>query len=158
MTDPSAAASGAALEAGAGREALALSQTSDGGQGPQKPRSLWGDAWRELRRKPAFIIAGVIIVIIVVIAIVPGLFSSRPPGYSDLNHAYEGPSSQAWFGYDNQGYDVYARAIYGARASLLVGLFATLLTVLIGSIIGIVAGYYGRLVDSLLSRFGDIFA
>jgi oligopeptide transport system permease protein len=158
MTDPSAAASGAALEAGAGQEALALSQASNGGNGPQKPRSLWGDAWRELRRKPTFIIAGVIIAVVVVVAIAPGLFSSRPASFSDLNHAYDGPSSDAWFGYDNQGYDLYARVIYGTRASLLIGLFATILTVLIGSIVGIFAGYYGRFVDSLLSRFGDIFA
>ncbi|MDT7796602.1 MAG: oligopeptide transport system permease protein, partial [Actinomycetota bacterium] len=64
----------------------------------------------------------------------------------------------AWFGYDNQGADVFARTIYGTRASLLVGVISTLLTVLFGSLVGIVAGYYGRFIDSLLSRFGDIFA
>jgi oligopeptide transport system permease protein len=150
MTDPNAA--GGLSHVG---EPGAAKNPADG---PHKPRSLWGDAWRELRRKPLFIISGVIIVLVVVIAIAPDLFSSRPAGFSDLNHANEGPSSGAWFGYDNQGYDVYARTIHGTRASLLVGLFATLLTVLIGSLVGIIAGYYGRWIDSLLSRFGDIFA
>ncbi|WP_020670338.1 ABC transporter permease [Amycolatopsis nigrescens] len=158
MTDPSAAASGSALESGAGREVSDLSHADDTGRGPEKPRSLWADAWRQLRRKPAFIISGVIILIVVVMALAPGLFTSRPGDFNDLVHAYEGPSGDAWFGYDNQGYDVWARAIHGARASLLIGLFATVLTVLIGSFIGIIAGYYGRIVDSLLSRFGDIFA
>ena len=41
---------------------------------------------------------------------------------------------------------------------MLVGVFSTLLTVLFGSLVGILAGYYGRFVDSMLSRFGDIFA
>jgi oligopeptide transport system permease protein len=41
---------------------------------------------------------------------------------------------------------------------LLVGLLATLLTVVIGSLMGIIAGFYGRLTDSFISRFGDIFA
>ncbi|WIY05735.1 ABC transporter permease [Amycolatopsis mongoliensis] len=151
MTDPN-------LVGGGGADAAELSRIDDSGAGPQKPRSLWGDAWRQLRRKPAFVISAVIILLIVLIAIAPGLFSSREAGFSDLTHANEGPSADAWFGYDNQGYDVYARTIYGARASLLVGVFSTLLTVLFGSLVGIFAGYYGRFVDSLLSRFGDIFA
>ncbi|HKN56567.1 MAG TPA: ABC transporter permease, partial [Amycolatopsis sp.] len=151
MTDPNlveASAVGAAE----------LSRIDDSATGPRKPRSLWNDAWRQLRRKPAFIISSVIILLMVVIAIAPGLFSSRDPGFSDLARANEGPSGDAWFGFDNQGQDVYARTIYGTRASLLVGVFATLLTVLFGGFIGIIAGYYGRITDSLLSRFGDIFA
>ncbi|VVJ15447.1 Dipeptide transport system permease protein DppC (TC 3.A.1.5.2) [Amycolatopsis camponoti] len=151
MTDPN-------LVGGGGADAAELSRIDDSGTGPQKPRSLWNDAWRQLRRKPAFVISAVIILLIVLIAIAPGLFSSREAGFSDLTHANEGPSADAWFGYDNQGYDVYARTIYGARASLLVGVFSTLLTVLFGSLVGIFAGYYGRFVDSVLSRFGDIFA
>jgi oligopeptide transport system permease protein len=151
MTDPN-------LVGGGGADAAELSRIDDSGAGPQKPRSLWSDAWRQLRRKPAFVISAVIILLIVLIAIAPGLFSSREAGFSDLTHANEGPSADAWFGYDNQGYDVYARTIYGARASLLVGVFSTLLTVLFGSLVGIFAGYYGRFVDSILSRFGDIFA
>ena len=144
--------------AGGGADAAELSRVDDSATSPQKPRSLWRDAWRQLRRKPAFIASAVIILFIVLIAIAPGLFSSRDPRFSDLTHANEGPSADAWFGYDNQGADVYARTIYGARASVLVGVFSTLLTVLFGSLVGIIAGYYGRFVDSLLSRFGDIFA
>jgi oligopeptide transport system permease protein len=151
MTDPN-------LVGGGGAGADELSRVDDSATGPQKPHSLWSDAWRQLRRKPAFVASAVIIALIVLIAIAPGLFSSRDAGFSDLTHANEGPSADAWFGYDNQGYDVYARAIYGARASLLVGVFSTLLTVLFGALVGIFAGYYGRFVDSLLSRFGDIFA
>ncbi|MFI5591493.1 ABC transporter permease [Amycolatopsis sp. NPDC051758] len=151
MTDPN-------LVGGGGADAAQLSRVDDSGTGPQKPRSLWGDAWRQLRRKPAVVASAVIILVIVLIAIAPGLFSSRDAGFSDLTHANEGPSGDAWFGYDNQGADVYARTIYGTRASLLVGVFSTLLTVLFGSLVGIFAGYYGRFIDSLLSRFGDIFA
>jgi len=151
MTDPN-------LVGGGGVDAAELSRVDDSATAPQKPRSLWSDAWRQLRRKPAVIASAVIILFIVLIAIAPGLFSSRDMRFSDLAHANEGPSADAWFGYDNQGADVYARTIYGTRASVLVGVFATLLTVLFGSIVGILAGYYGRFVDSVLSRFGDIFA
>ncbi|MBB4688319.1 ABC transporter permease [Amycolatopsis jiangsuensis] len=151
MTDPN-------LVGGGGVDAAELSRIDDSAAGPKKPRSLWADAWRQLRRKPSFLIAAVILLLVVLIAIAPGLFAHGDPGAADLTHANEGPSGDAWFGYDNQGYDVYTRTIYGARASLLVGIFATVLTVLFGSFMGIVAGYYGRLVDSVFSRFGDIFA
>jgi oligopeptide transport system permease protein len=67
------------------------------------------------------------------------------------------PSSDAWFGYDVQGCDVYARTIYGARASIVVGGIATLAAMLIGAGIGIYAGFFGGIVDSLLSRVTDIF-
>jgi oligopeptide transport system permease protein len=123
-----------------------------------KPRSLAGDAWHELRRKPMFVASLLIILIVVVMAALPGLFTHVDPNAADLDHVRQGPSPLAWFGYDVQGSDVFSRVIYGTRASLLVGALSTTGTVAIGGIVGIVAGYYGRLTDSVLSRFADIFA
>jgi oligopeptide transport system permease protein len=123
----------------------------------EKPRSLGQDAWRELRRRPMFWISSMLILIFIVMAAFPQLFTSTDPYYADLAKAREAPSGDAWFGRDSQGYDVYARTIYGARASIMVGIFATLFTLVVGSIVGIISGYRGGWVDSLLSRFGEIF-
>jgi oligopeptide transport system permease protein len=123
----------------------------------EKPRSLGQDAWRELRRRPMFWISSALILIFIVMAAFPQLFTATDPYYADLAKAREAPSADAWFGRDSQGYDVYARTIYGARASIMVGIFATLFTLVVGSIVGIVSGYRGGWVDSLLSRFGEIF-
>lgn len=158
MSDPSAAGTGAALEHGAEHEINAVAHADDSNKSQHKPRSLGADAWQELRRKPTFVISAVIIAVIILMAVFPSLFTHVDPNSANLDHVRETPSAAAWFGYDTQGADVYARVVYGTRASLLVGLLATLGTVLIGGIIGIVAGYYGRLLDSLLARFGDIFA
>nr|WP_225945082.1 ABC transporter permease [Actinophytocola algeriensis] len=125
--------------------------------GPGKPRSLWSDAWRDLRRRPLFIIAGAVIVLLAIIAIFPSWFTSVDPNHKDLSHSRETPSGAAWFGYDLQGRDVYARVVYGARWTLLVGLSASVLTVLIGAFFGIIAGYFGRWIDGLISRIGEIF-
>jgi oligopeptide transport system permease protein len=123
----------------------------------ERARSLWSDAWDELRHKPLFWISSALILLFVVMAAVPQLFTSADPHFADLSKAREGPSADAWFGRDGQGYDVYARTIYGARASILVGLFATLFTLVVGSVIGIISGYRGGWLDSVLSRFGEIF-
>jgi oligopeptide transport system permease protein len=123
----------------------------------EKPRSLTTDALNDLRRNPIFIISAVIIVVLVVIAVFPGLFTSKDPRFCDLNLSRQGPSADAWFGYDVQGCDVYVRTIYGARASILVGLVTTTAVVIIGGLLGMVAGFYGGKTDSIVSRITDIF-
>jgi oligopeptide transport system permease protein len=119
--------------------------------------SLWGNAWIELRRNPLFWISAVLIAVFLVMAAVPQLFTRIDPTFADLRLGRQKPSSQAWFGYDTQGYDVYARTIYGARSSILVGVLATTFTLVFGSAMGIIAGFFGGWVDAVLSRIGDIF-
>ncbi|CAM4003883.1 ABC transporter permease [Kibdelosporangium persicum] len=158
MTDPgSVGGGGPALESFASAEVADLA-TTQSDERQRKPRSLWGDAWHQLRRKPMFAISAVIILVVVLMAAFPSLFTARPADYNNLDFASQPPSASAWFGYSFQGYDIWARAVHGARATLLVGFFATLLTVLIGSVMGIIAGFYGRLTDAFISRFGDVFA
>ena len=123
----------------------------------EKARSLGSDAWDELRHRPMFWISGVLIVVFVLMAAFPQLFTSTDPYTADLSKAREAPSADAWFGRDGQGYDVYARTIYGARASIMVGILATLFVAVFGSFVGIVAGYRAGWVDSVLSRIGEIF-
>ena len=122
-----------------------------------KPRSLTSDALRDLRRNPIFIVSGIVIVVLLVMAVAPGLFTNTDPRACDLNLSRQSPSSEAWFGYDIQGCDVYARTIYGAQASIVVGFTSTLFVVILGVLIGMFAGFYGGVTDSILSRITDIF-
>lgn len=120
-------------------------------------RSPGADAWRELRRSPLFWISSVIIVVILAMAVAPQLFTSTDPYYGDLAVARQPPSAEHPFGTTGQGYDVYARTIYGARASIMVGVLSVLGTVLVGSVVGLISGFYGGVLDSVLSRVGEIF-
>jgi oligopeptide transport system permease protein len=145
-------------EAPAGVEGAIAGHVSDSGNvASVKGRSLWANAWIELRRNPLFWIAAGLILLFVVMALVPQIFTSKDPYFADLNLARQRPSAEAWFGYDTQGYDVYARTVYGARSSILVGVFATVFTLVFGSAMGIVAGFFGGWLDAVLSRIGDIF-
>ncbi|MCP3784284.1 MULTISPECIES: ABC transporter permease [Micromonospora] len=123
---------------------------------PQKPRSLAGDAWRDLRRNPIFWISLGLVVLFTAMAAVPSLFTANDPRDCLLSRQHAGPSGGAIFGYDFQGCDVYARAVYGTRASLLVGALAALATGVIALVVGMLAGYFGGWVDAVLSRVIDI--
>lgn len=122
-----------------------------------KARSTWSDAWDAMRRRPMFWIAGALILLIVVVALVPNFFSGLNPRFCELSVSNQGPSAGHIFGYNRQGCDVYARVIHGAQASLMVGVIATVLVTIVGVVIGSIAGYYGGWLDSVVSRLGDIF-
>ena len=145
-TMPTEAGSGAPTDAGLPESAK-----------QQKPRGLLGDAWIDLRRKPLFWISATFILLFILMAAVPSLFTSGDAVNGALERSRVEPSSSAWFGYDVQGRDVYARVIYGARASIVVAVVSTLLTLFVGGAMGIIAGYRGGWVDAVLSRIADIF-
>jgi len=68
------------------------------------------------------------------------------------------PSTENWFGTDDQGRDVVARLIYGFRISVLFGFILTVLSAIVGVSVGAVQGFYGGLTDLLGQRFIEIWA
>ncbi|MFF8956675.1 ABC transporter permease [Streptomyces sp. NPDC014894] len=150
---------GGAMDLAAG-EAESLEKAPGGPLGPgpeEKARSLWSDAWRDLRRNPVFILSALFIVFLVIIAIWPSLIASGNPLQCDLAKAQEGSQPGHPFGFNGQGCDVYTRTVYGARTSVTVGVCATLGVALIGSALGGLAGFYGGASDAVLSRLTDVF-
>lgn len=133
------------------------------GKKSDKPRSLWGDAWYDLRHRPMFWISSVLLLLLLVIAAFPGWFTSVDPRDGDLVHHYLSKPELGhvfqsdWFGYDQQGRSIYARVIHGTRASILVGVGVTTVVTLIGGFFGMLAGYFGGWIDSVISRITDIF-
>jgi oligopeptide transport system permease protein len=130
---------------------------------PGKPRSLGADAWRDLRRNPLFMVSAVLILVLLVVAAFPGLFTGTDPKTGDLANDFLGKPNLShlfqadWFGFDRQGRSIYARVVYGARNSITVGLGVTILVTLFGGLCGMLAGYFGGFWDSLISRLTDVF-
>ena len=112
---------------------------------------------RSCIRRPLFIVSAVLIVIFLLMAAVPRLFTAIDPRDCALARSRLPPSSSAWFGYDSLGCDVYANTIYGARSSIIVGLATTIMVVLIGGFLGTMGGFYAGKTDAILSRIADIF-
>lgn len=129
---------------------------------------LFSDAWAVLRRNPIFIISGILILLFIIMAIYPRAFIWFYPGEQDPNafdlsgHSSNipgqgRPSAEAWFGYDIQGRDYYVQTIYGARISIFVGLLVTGGAVLVALVFGSMAGYYGKWLDTLITRITDVW-
>jgi oligopeptide transport system permease protein len=123
------------------------------------PRSLTSDAWHDLKRNPVFWIAASVVVLMLLLAAFPSLFSRIDARAAScaLSDSLRPPDAAHWFGFDKQGCDVYSRVVYGARSSVLVGVFSTLITAFLAITVGLLAGYFGGWLDALLARGVDIF-
>ena len=76
-----------------------------------------------------------------------------------LGYTPIGPTWQIgnyFLGADNQGRDVMARLLYGGLNSLFIAGMATVVTLFFATLIGLAAGFFGGIIDTLLSRFLDI--
>jgi oligopeptide transport system permease protein len=124
----------------------------------EKPTNLYLDAWRDLRRRPMFYISGVLIIIVSVMAFLPTLFTKVAPNDSCfLENSNGAPSGEHILGFTRQGCDIFSRIVHGTSTSLSVGIIVTIMTLVMGVVFGSLAGFFGKWVDAVLSRAGDIF-
>lgn len=123
--------------------------------------TLLADAWHDLRRNPIFVVAATVVLLMLLMAAFPqafaGWFGHGDPRVCELGDSGHGPSGGHPFGFDMQGCDVYANVVYGARASISVGVLVTAMSFLLALTLGSLSGFYGRVVDALISRLTDIF-
>jgi peptide/nickel transport system permease protein len=77
-------------------------------------------------------------------------------------HLGEVPIGPTWdlghyfLGADNLGRDVAALLLYGGRSSLLIGIGSALMCSIGATVIALIAGFFGGIVDTVLSRIMDI--
>lgn len=83
--------------------------------------------------------------------------TSFDPYADDILNSMLPPDTVHWFGTDSLGRDVFSRVIVGARAILIIAPFATLLGITLGTAIGLILGYFGGIVDILVSRLLEAF-
>ena len=75
-------------------------------------------------------------------------------GYTPIGPTWE--LGNYFLGADNQGRDVMARLLYGGLNSLMIAGAATILTLFFATLLGLAAGFFGGLIDVVLSRILDI--
>jgi peptide/nickel transport system permease protein len=114
----------------------------------------WTRITEALRRHPAAIAGGVVLLALIAMAILaPWLGTVDPQAISPIRRLRQ-PSETYWFGTDMLGRDVYSRVVYGARVSLAVGLSVAVLATVAGLAIGLVTGFV-RWLDGVVMRIMD---
>ncbi|MGN7468579.1 ABC transporter permease [Brevibacillus sp. SAFN-007a] len=118
--------------------------------------SPWREAWRALRKNKLAMAGLAIILFFVTVAVFAPVIAPYPYDEGELVMKNKPPSEEHWFGTDYNGRDVFSRVVYGARISLWVGTFSVIGSVVAGTILGLLAGFYGRWIDTVISRVFDI--
>ncbi len=104
-----------------------------------------------------------LILLLLTITFFPGLFTDADPSRaiwpSTSCRSRSGATCSPRTGWatTSRACSVYARTIYGTGSSAAVGFGTTLAVTVVGGLMGMIAGYFGGIVDSILSRLTDVF-
>ena len=74
----------------------------------------------------------------------------------DFRSALQPPNAVHWLGTDNLGRDILARVLAAGKVDLQISVVCVMLPFAVGSIVGAVAGYFGGIVDRVISGIIDI--
>ena len=120
-------------------------------------RNYWAISLRRLLRKKVGVACLTIILLMYGSGVLAPLVT--PYGYNDqdLSITKQGPSISHPFGTDRLGRDILTRIIYGLRTTVII----TVVTLVTGSLalgitMGLLAGYFGKLIDTLVMRAGEV--
>lgn len=110
--------------------------------------------WRLIRNPQGMIAVGGI-VLLIVLAVGAGVISQSDPLRGDASGPLLSPSWSHPFGTDELRRDLLARTLFGLRASLQVAIASVLGGAILGSCIGFIAGYAGRITETIAMRIVD---
>ncbi len=96
-----------------------------------------------------------VLAVLVAMALFAPLLAPFDPEHVDVTQILMPPNATHWLGTDELGRDITSRIIFGSRLTLSVVFGAVALSLVVGSAVGFVAGYLGRLWDTLLMRVVD---
>ena len=110
---------------------------------------------RLVKEKPLSIIAGVVILLLMLVAIFADVLAPFPHDEVNIVDRMQAPSGRYLLGTDQLGRDLLSRLIFGAQISLTVGLAATAVNVVVALLIGGPSGFFGGRLDLAAQRFVD---
>ena len=134
---------------------LEVSPEPAGPGAPAVQRHAWLGILRNALRLGRTKIGIAIVTILLLIALIGPLLAPHSPT-EFVGVPNSAPSSDALFGTDALGRDVWSRFLNGGRSVLWMSAAATLLGVGLGVVIGLVAAYSRNWVDDVLMRASDV--
>ncbi len=108
-------------------------------------------------RSVNFIIGGILVLILVILAIVSFFFTPYNPNRMDLAQRFQPPTFAHFLGTDQYGRDIFSRVMKGAVNSLVVGWVAVGIGLSFGVLLGSLAAFWGGWRDEGIMRLVDVF-
>jgi len=99
----------------------------------------------------SFLIGLGLVIAVISMALLADSIAPYDPLDLHETEVHEPPGPVYWLGTDALGRDVLSRAIHGARVSLFIGLAAVVMATVIGATLGVLTGYFGGIIDRLLT-------
>lgn len=119
-------------------------------------RSPGGQRAGALLRRPGFVLAVVFVVLVVVAALAPSLFTTYDPYATAPVARLTPPGAAHWFGTDELGRDLYTRVVYGSTLTVQAALSAIVIALVAGLSLGVLSGFFGGWLDAVLMRVVDV--
>ena len=119
--------------------------------------SYYKDSFKRFRKNKAAMTCLAIILLLIAVAIFAPLIAPYDPSHQDYQSVLAQPNAKHLLGADEYGRDILSRIIYGTRISLSIGILAQLLASIIGITLGSLAGYFGGIVDAVISASWKYF-
>ncbi len=121
-----------------------------------RPRtSRWLSLRRVARKKPVGAAAGLICVLLVLVAVLADVIAPHAADKTGFPRLIS-PSFSYPLGTDNLFRDMFSRIIIGSRISLGIGFGSVLLGTVFGTVLGLVSGYFRGWPDMIISRVIDV--
>ncbi|MGW4386679.1 ABC transporter permease [Streptomyces sp. NBC_00063] len=108
------------------------------------------------RRPFGVFVAGGVMTLVVLAAVLAPLLAPYAPDTIDLSASLVGTSGDHLLGTDSSGQDLLSRVLYGARTSLIAPILLLAIAALLGVTLGTLAAWRGGWVDTLVSRLTDV--
>ena len=116
------------------------------------------DILKNMVKNKIAILSAIILICLVIICIFAPFLTPYDPNKQVLNDRLLAPSMTHLWGTDQYGRDILTRCIYGCRISLSVGIISQLIATFIGYFLGVAAGYFGEIVDDIISFIIQVFS
>ncbi|QGP93848.1 Glutathione transport system permease protein GsiD [Neomoorella glycerini] len=104
-----------------------------------------------MKRNPAALLGAGLLLTMILVSLLAPLLAPYDPVAIDPAHRLAPVSREHLLGTDTLGRDVLSRLLYGGRIALIMSLVAVTCTMLIGMSVGLVTGYYGGIIDDILT-------
>lgn len=112
---------------------------------------------RRLVRRPTVVLAALLVLLVLVAAAWPTLFTGADPyGTSPRDILLPPGTPDHLLGTDAVGRDLYTRIVFGARPSLEAACIAIVVSFVGGAVLGVFAGYFGGVTDAVIMRVVDV--